>query len=119
MGSCSHIFHTSGTSGRPKAVPLPTSGLINLCRDPDANWIKRGQRVGHAASVVFDISLVEVWGSLLNGATIVVIPMETVLDPLELSTFIRTHRLDVLQLTTSLLDVTATLVRGLLGRLIR
>jgi amino acid adenylation domain-containing protein/thioester reductase-like protein len=104
--SCSHIFHTSGTSGRPKAVPLPASGLINLCREPEANWIKRGQRVGHAASVVFDISLVEIWGSLLNGATIVVIPMETVLNPLELSNFIQTQRLDVLQLTTSLLDVT-------------
>ncbi|KAL3448341.1 hypothetical protein BJX65DRAFT_295214 [Aspergillus insuetus] len=76
VSSCSHIFYTSGTSGRPKAV------------------------------VVFDISLVEIWGSVLNGATIVVIPMETVLDPLELSSFIRAHCLDVLQLTTSLLDVT-------------
>ncbi|KAL2786024.1 non-ribosomal peptide synthetase [Aspergillus keveii] len=106
VSNCSHVFHTSGTSGRPKDVPMPASGLINLCRDPDANWIKRGQRVGHAASVVFDISLVEIWGSLLNGATIVVIPMETVLDPLELSNFIRIHHLDVLQLTTSVLDVT-------------
>lgn len=105
--TCSHIFHTSGTSGRPKAVELLAGGLINLCCDPNANWIKRGQRVGHAASVVFDISLVEIWGSLLNGATIVVIPAETVLDPLELSKFIRNRRLDVLQLTTSLLDVTA------------
>ncbi|KIA75706.1 NRPS-like enzyme [Aspergillus ustus] len=104
---CSHIFHTSGTSGKPKAVKLFASGLINLCRDPGANWSKRGHRVGHAASVVFDISLVEIWGSLLNGATIVVLPMETVLDPLELSNFIRHQRLDVLQLTTSLLNVTA------------
>ncbi|KAL4756316.1 non-ribosomal peptide synthetase [Aspergillus foveolatus] len=105
--TCSHIFHTSGTSGKPKAVELLAGGLVNLCCNPHANWIKRGQRVGHAASVVFDISLVEIWGSLLNGATIVVIPEETLLDPLELSRFIRNRRLDVLQLTTSLLDVTA------------
>ncbi|RDW58553.1 non-ribosomal peptide synthetase [Aspergillus mulundensis] len=105
--SCSHIFHTSGTSGKPKAVELFASGLLNLCLDPDANWIKQGQRVGHAASVVFDISLIEIWGSLLNGATIVVLPTEIVLDPLALSTFIKDQRLDVLQLTTSLLNVTA------------
>ncbi|KAL3472034.1 putative NRPS-like enzyme [Aspergillus californicus] len=105
--SCSHVFHTSGTSGKPKAVELFAGGLLNLCHDSDANWIKQDQRVGHAASVVFDISLVEIWGSLLNGATIVVVPTETVLDPMELSTFIRKQRLDVLQLTTSLLNVTA------------
>ncbi|KAL4985696.1 hypothetical protein BDW68DRAFT_179462 [Aspergillus falconensis] len=105
--ACSHIFHTSGTSGKPKAVELLAGGLINLCCEPNASWIKQGQRVGHAASVAFDISLVEIWGSLLNGATIVVIPIENVLDPLELSRFIRNKRLDVLQLTTSLLDVTA------------
>ncbi|KAL4864438.1 hypothetical protein BDV12DRAFT_201132 [Aspergillus spectabilis] len=104
---CSHIFHTSGTTGKPKAVELLAKGLINLCRDPDASWIKQSQRVGHAASVVFDISLVEIWGSLLNGATIVIIPMESVLDPLELCNSIRDKSLDILQLTTSLLDVTA------------
>ncbi|KAJ0413104.1 hypothetical protein BJY00DRAFT_320122 [Aspergillus carlsbadensis] len=104
---CSHIFHTSGTTGKPKAVELLAGGLINLCRDPDAGFIKPGQRVGHAASVVFDISLVEIWGSLLNGATIVVIPLQCVLDPLELSRFIKDKGLDVVQLTTALLDITA------------
>ncbi|KAL4792668.1 non-ribosomal peptide synthetase [Aspergillus venezuelensis] len=106
-GRCSHIFHTSGTTGKPKAVQLFDSGVLNLLLDPEANWIKSGQRVGHAASIVFDISLVEIWGSLLNGATIVVIPNDIVLNPLALSVFIRDHRLDVLQLTTSLLNVTA------------
>ncbi|KAL4966504.1 non-ribosomal peptide synthetase [Aspergillus stella-maris] len=105
--SCSHIFHTSGTTGKPKAVQLFASGLLNLLLDPNANWIRPGQRVGHAASTVFDISLVDIWGSLLNGATIVVIPNQTVLDPLALSDFIRDQRLNVLQLTTSLLNVAA------------
>ncbi|KAL4876684.1 hypothetical protein BJY04DRAFT_231453 [Aspergillus karnatakaensis] len=112
LSSCSHILHTSGTSGKPKAVKLFGSGLLNLCRDPYANWIIQGQRVGHAASIIFDISLVEIWGSLLNGATIVVLPMETVLDPLELSNFIREQRLDVLQLTTSVLNLTVYTLPG-------
>ncbi|KAB8076949.1 putative NRPS-like enzyme [Aspergillus leporis] len=104
--SCSHIFHTSGTTGKPKAIEIFAEGLINLCHDPVA-FVKKGERVGHAASAAFDISLVEIWGSLLNGATVVVIPMRTVLDPLELSHIIRIKKLDVVQLTTSLLDVTA------------
>ncbi|KAF4179661.1 hypothetical protein CNMCM8927_007498 [Aspergillus lentulus] len=104
--SCSHILHTSGTTGKPKAVESFAEGLINLCYDPSA-LVKKGDRVGHIASVAFDISLVEIWGSLLNGATIVCIPMETVLDPIELSRQIKSLKLNVVQLTTSLLDITA------------
>ncbi|KAF7589997.1 hypothetical protein BBP40_003441 [Aspergillus hancockii] len=104
--SCSHIFHTSGTTGKPKAVETFAEGLINLCHDPAA-FVKKGDRVGHAASVVFDISLVEIWGSLLNGATVVSIPMETVLDPIELSHYIKSMKINIVQLTTSLLDITA------------
>ncbi|KAF7158714.1 hypothetical protein CNMCM5623_003878 [Aspergillus felis] len=104
--SCSHILHTSGTTGKPKAVETFAEGLINLCHDPSA-FVKKGDRVGHIASVAFDISLVEIWGSLLNGATIVCIPMGTVLDPVELSHCIKSMKLNVVQLTTSLLDITA------------
>jgi amino acid adenylation domain-containing protein/thioester reductase-like protein len=104
--SCSHILHTSGTTGKPKAVETFAEGLINLCHDPSA-FVRKGDRVGHIASVAFDISLVEIWGSLLNGATVVSIPMETVLDPIELSHCIKNMKLNVVQLTTSLLDITA------------
>ncbi|KAJ6022753.1 Nonribosomal peptide synthetases (NRPS) [Penicillium canescens] len=104
--NCSHVLHTSGTTGQPKAVETVAQGIINLSFDP-IDLVKPGQRVGHGTSVIFDTSLVEIWVSLLRGATIVVIPMATVLDAAALSVFIRTKRLDVLQLTTSLLSVTA------------
>lgn len=104
--SCSHIFHTSGTTGKPKAVQSLAEGLLNLCFDP-ANLIMHGQHVGHGSSVIFDTSLVEIWATLLCAATIVIIPVDTVLDPLSLSLFIQAKQLDVLQLTTSLLTVTA------------
>lgn len=104
--TCSHVLHTSGTTGKPKAVEAMAEGLINLSLDP-SSFIRHGQRVGHGASVHFDSSLVEIWTTLLRGATMVVIPAETVLDPLALRDFVRTKKLDMLQLTTSLLTVTA------------
>ncbi|THC94713.1 hypothetical protein EYZ11_005793 [Aspergillus tanneri] len=103
---CSHVLHTSGTTGKPKAVEALAQGIINLCLDP-IDLVKFGQRVGHSTNVIFDTSQVEIWASLLRGATMVVIPMATVLDAAALGVFIRTKRLDVLQLTTSLLTVTA------------
>ncbi|OJJ72232.1 hypothetical protein ASPBRDRAFT_125300 [Aspergillus brasiliensis CBS 101740] len=104
--TCSHVLHTSGTTGKPKAVEAFAEGLINLCLDP-ADLIRKGQRVGHGSNVIFDTSLVEIWGPLLRGATMVIIPQETVLDPSALSAFVKEKELNVLQLTTSLLTVTA------------
>ncbi|RAK95831.1 non-ribosomal peptide synthetase [Aspergillus ibericus CBS 121593] len=104
--TCSHVFHTSGTTGKPKAVEAFAEGMINLVLDP-AELIRKGQRVGHGSNIIFDTSLVEIWGPLLRGATMVVVPMETVLDPTALSTFVKEKELNVLQLTTSLLTVTA------------
>lgn len=104
--SCSHILHTSGTTGKPKAIEIFAEGLINILLDP-SSFVKKGDRVGHITSVAFDASLVDIWGSLVNGATIVCIPMETVLDPLELSRQIKSLKLNVMQITTSLLNITA------------
>ncbi|CDM33118.1 hypothetical protein CBS147339_5136 [Penicillium roqueforti] len=102
----SHILHTSGTTGKPKAVDSMAEGLINLSFD-SSDFVRHGQRVGHGASVHFDSALVEIWTTLLRGATVVVIPAETVLDPMALRAFVKTEKLNVLQLTTSLLTVTA------------
>ncbi|KAF9885254.1 hypothetical protein FE257_000614 [Aspergillus nanangensis] len=56
---CCHIFHTSGTTGAPKAVEILADGLINLILDP-ADLIQAGQRTGHATTVTFDISMLEI-----------------------------------------------------------
>ncbi|KAF4236309.1 hypothetical protein CNMCM8980_002953 [Aspergillus fumigatiaffinis] len=104
--SCCHIFHTSGTTGKPKAVEARAEGLINLCLDP-IDLVRSGQRLGHGANVIFDLSALEIWAALLRGATIVIIPQATLLDPTLLGKFIKTKSIDVLALTTSLLTVTA------------
>src|ERR1051326_3827682 len=59
-------------------------------------------RVAQAANTAFDASTFEVWATLLNGATSVVIDKETVLGGDKLAAVIKTREISVLYLTAAL-----------------
>ncbi|MBB2988539.1 AMP-binding protein, partial [Terracoccus luteus] len=71
----SYVIHTSGTTGRPKAVLLPHEGFVKLeARFRDDFAVTDTSRVVAMASIGFDGSLFEILMGLLCGA--VVLPTE-------------------------------------------
>jgi acyl-coenzyme A synthetase/AMP-(fatty) acid ligase/acyl carrier protein len=74
-------IHTSGTSGRPKAVIVPHRGLRQL-----VDWhrqrygLGRGHRAAQIASLSFDACTWDVWACLTAGATLVVVDDTTRAD---------------------------------------
>lgn len=78
--SCSHILHTSGTTGDPKAAQILAGGIINLAFNSTTPF-EDHQRLAHIGNTVFDITLYEIWVCLLRGGTMVVYPHKTVIDP--------------------------------------
>ncbi|KAJ6142914.1 Male sterility NAD-binding [Penicillium samsonianum] len=109
--SCSHIFHTSGTTGDPKAVQILAGGMINLAFNSSTPF-QDGQRLAHIGNTVFDITLFEIWVCLLRGGTIVVYPHEIVIDPVLFSQSLRDDRVDVVFITTALLNTIANTCPG-------
>src|SRR5262249_47259110 len=71
----------------------------------------------HASTLAFDASTFEIWGALLNGATLTIIPRETVLSPRELAAALPSAGITTLFLTTALFHQVAraepTTFRGL------
>ncbi|KAI9698122.1 MAG: hypothetical protein M1836_004124 [Candelina mexicana] len=102
----SHIFHTSGSTGKPKAVQVLATGIINLVFN-EFDPVHRGHRLGHNCNVSFDVSLWEIWSSLLHGATLVVFERNVVLDPVVFVKRLQRDRIDVMWQTTSLLATIA------------
>ncbi|PLB46112.1 putative NRPS-like enzyme [Aspergillus steynii IBT 23096] len=102
----SHIFHTSGSTGKPKAVQVLSLGLLNLVFN-DVDLVRRGHRLGHVCNIGFDVSLWEIWSSLLHGATIVVYHRHELLDAMIFEQRLQNDRIDVLWQTTSLLATLA------------
>lgn len=103
----SHILYTSGSTGKPKAVQITANSLLRLAQATSVIPLKATDRVALINNAGFDISLFEVWATLLAGATIVVVPRQTVIDPFAFRGFIAEKRLSVVFLTTSLFNATA------------
>ena len=69
-----YVMYTSGSTGMPKGVCIPHRAVTRLVKE--TNYIQFGpQEVFlQLAPVSFDASTLEIWGSLLNGAKLVLMP---------------------------------------------
>ncbi len=96
-----YIIYTSGSTGLPKGTSICHRSVVRLVRN--TNYIDLGPSdvLLQFSTVSFDASTFEVWGSLLNGAQLVVFPPQ--MPGLnELGDFLRTHKITTLFLTTAL-----------------
>jgi arthrofactin-type cyclic lipopeptide synthetase C len=93
---------TSGSTGTPKGVCIPHRGIARLVMDTDYIRICPDDTVGHLSDPAFDASTFEIWGALLNGATLAVIDKDVALSPPGLKAQIRDSHIDVLFMTTPL-----------------
>ncbi|HEX3529024.1 MAG TPA: amino acid adenylation domain-containing protein, partial [Thermoanaerobaculia bacterium] len=72
-----YIFYTSGSTGRPKGVAVHHRGVIRLVRDTVYARFAPDEVFLHLSTISFDISTFEIWGALLNGGRLVLMPPET------------------------------------------
>ncbi len=98
------VIYTSGSTGRPKGVAVPHRGIVRLVRETDCAQIEAGDRVSHLSNTSFDAATFEIWGPLLNGGAVVVVPKEVALVPADLAALLDRERVTALFLTTALFN---------------
>ena len=97
-----YVIYTSGSTGRPKGVAVPHRAVVRLVRDTEYVRLGPGDRVAQVANISFDAATWEVWGALLNGAAVAVMPREVILSPQGFAAALRERRITSLFLTTAL-----------------
>lgn len=97
-----YVIFTSGTTSVPKAVGVPDRAVLRLLGDPRLG-LAAGKRITHVSPIEFDASVVELWGGLLAGMTVVAVSSKQVIDPFVMFELIE-HGADVMWLTTSLFN---------------
>ncbi len=96
-----YVMYTSASIGKPKAVSIIHQGVVSSVKGN--NYVNFGKEEVflHLAPITFDAVMLEIWGSLLNGARLVIIPFHQPPLP-ELAQAIRQHHITTLWLTTGL-----------------
>jgi amino acid adenylation domain-containing protein len=103
-GDLAYVMYTSGSTGRPKGVAIPHRGIIRLVCHTDYVQLTPADHVAQVSNITFDVATWEIWGTLLNGATLVVIPREVVLSPGDLAAELRERGISAIDVTTALFN---------------
>lgn len=79
-----YVMYTSGTTGEPKGVEIPHSGIVRLLKSSNYIHLDSTDVVLHHATCSFDAATFEIWAALLNGGTLVLYPPQAFdMDTLE------------------------------------
>ncbi len=95
-----YVMYTSGSTGKPKGVSIVHQSVVRLVNA--TNYARFAEEVFlQLAPISFDASTFEIWGCLLNGAKLVVMPARAP-SLKELGRAIQKYQVTILWLTASL-----------------
>ncbi|MDO0924340.1 amino acid adenylation domain-containing protein [Streptomyces sp. TG1A-8] len=97
-----YVIHTSGSTGRPKGVPVPHANVVRLFAACAEHFDFREDDVWTLFhSYAFDFSVWEIWGALLHGARLVVVPYAVSRSPRDFLRLLGEEGVTVLSQTPS------------------
>ncbi|EID17508.1 linear gramicidin synthetase subunit D [Mycobacterium xenopi RIVM700367] len=102
-----YLIYTSGTTGVPKGVAITHQHVTQMLQTLDAGLPRPGVWA-HSHSLAFDVSVWEIFGALLYGGRLVVVPPAVVRSPEEFRALLVAEQVDVLNQTPSVVGVLST-----------
>lgn len=106
--SPAYILYTSGTTGNPKKICLPHKTIVNLVLWQKKSTTDDAQIIAQFNSLIFDVSLQEIFYALLTGAKLVIINETLKNNFFGLVNFVKNEGVNKFFIPTPLFDLFAT-----------
>jgi amino acid adenylation domain-containing protein len=101
LSMAAYVNYTSGSTGQPKGVLVSHASIIRLVCEPDYVTLDHSSRLLQLAPLSFDAATFEIWGALLNGGCLVIMPAGPA-GAHEIGATLVRHRVNTLWLTAGL-----------------
>ncbi|MCM3007886.1 amino acid adenylation domain-containing protein [Bacillus subtilis] len=100
-----YVIYTSGTTGKPKGVMTEHCNIVRVVKNTNYIDITKCDTVMQLSSYAFDGATFDIFGALLNGAKIIIVPKETMLNVRQLADLIEKQHISVMFITTAFFNV--------------
>ncbi|WP_273450516.1 non-ribosomal peptide synthetase [Streptococcus ferus] len=99
-----YVIYTSGSTGEPKGVSISQKSVLNTIKDINRRFsISKHDTILNISSFCFDLSIYDIFGSLLAGATCVIMKDRTSIE--EYENIFRNYPISVWNSVPALLEV--------------
>lgn len=99
------VLYTSGSTGKPKGCMIPHRAVARLVKNTNYITITPNDIFAQVANPAYDILTFEIWGALLNGASLHIIPLSKILTPHQFSEALRKENISIMIISTPILNL--------------
>lgn len=111
--SLCYVMYTSGSTGQPKGVIGYDRNVVRLVKNNRLLPLTPEDRLLQTSPMTFDPSVLEIWGGLLNGASLQLTGKKIILNPEALKKTLVDYEVTTLWLTTPIFVEMASMDPGL------
>ncbi len=103
-----YVMYTSGTTGKAKGILTTHYNIVRVVKKTNYIEIKPEDKLLQLSNFAFDGSIFDIFGSLLNGASLLLLKEEEILEISKLAKIIQEEKITVFFVTTAMFNMIVT-----------